>query len=167
MRRPLLVVLVVAGLSFASTAEAHRLYAGPARGFALRVIALVANRINSDQTTGTVIDRYGVSSCAYVDQHTRNCHAYFYGHDAANPGEGEARCALTLRVVISGTSYRPRLAGNTAPLCRQALRRLVALAKRVPAGGAAVLAREAWPERDHSIAPPAIERVDQDRHGPG
>ena len=127
MRRWLLVGLVAASTSFASTAEAHRLYAGPARGFALRVIALVAARINADRTTSTVIDRYGASTCTYVDQHTRNCHVYFYGHDTANPGMGEARCAITLRVAISGTSHRPRLAGNTRPICNQALRRLVAL----------------------------------------
>ena len=123
MRRPLIVPLVVAGVLFASTAEAHRLYAGPARGFALRVTALVAARINADPTTATVIDRYGVSSCVYANQHTRFCHAYFYGHDKANPAAGEARCAITLRVVISGTSHRPRLAGNNTPTCSQALRR--------------------------------------------
>jgi hypothetical protein len=147
MRRPLLVALVLAGVSFASTAEAHRLYVGPARGFALRVIALVANRINADQTTSTVIDRYGVSSCGYVDQHTRNCHVYFYGHDAANPGAGEARCGLTVRVVISGTSHRPRLGGNTTPLCRQALRRLVDLPQPAGGGGATLLQRDAWSPR--------------------
>lgn len=123
MRRSLLVALVVAGVSFTSAAEAHRLYAGPARGFALRVIALVAARINADQTTSTRIDRYGVSSCGYVNQHTRSCHVYFFGHDEANPAGGEARCAITLRVVISGTSHRPRLAGNSTPICTQALRR--------------------------------------------
>jgi hypothetical protein len=127
MRRRLVVPLALVGVLFASTAEAHRLYAGPARGFALRVIALVATRINADRTTSTVIDRYGVSTCTYVNQHTRFCHAYFFGHDTANPAEGEARCAITLRVVISGTSHRPRLAGNSTPTCSQALRRPGAL----------------------------------------
>jgi hypothetical protein len=122
MRRPLLVPLVLTGVMFASTAEAHKLYAGPARGFALRVVALVAARINADRTTTTVIDRYGVSTCVYVDQHTRNCRVYFYVHDTADPASGEARCAMTLRVVISGTSRRPRLAGNSTPICTQALR---------------------------------------------
>ncbi len=122
MRRTLTLGLVLTGL-LVSSAEAHTLYAGPARGTAASFVRQLAATINADRSTSLYATSAGATACYAENQHARSCGVYIYMRDAAAEEQGSGRCDFQLRVAFTGDyTYARSVTHYTEPACVQALR---------------------------------------------
>ncbi len=108
---------MVATLGFGATAEAHTLYAGPARGTAAWYAGLVARDVNRDEANPFLATRWGATGCGRINAHRWRCGIYLLGYDVGtNFG---IRCDGNVIVYyFSEASRNTRAYQEGEPYCR-------------------------------------------------